>query len=202
MATHSSILAQTILWWRRLMGCCPQGRTDTDRTLVTQHAYMHWRRKWQPTPVFLPGESQGQRSLVGCHLWGCTGSDTTEETQQQQQQLHNSMDCPTEQPIRFLCPWDFLGKNTGVGFHFLLQGIFPIQGLNPCLLHLLHWQADSLPLSHLRSPLLYIQWLKITQMHYFTVLIKSSKTKVSAECDPTVCFWGESFSLPFPVSRG
>ena len=31
---------------------------------------MHWRRKWQPTPVFLPGESQGQRSLVGCHLWG------------------------------------------------------------------------------------------------------------------------------------
>ena len=33
---------------------------------------MHWRRKWQPTPVFLPGESQGRRSLVGCHLWGRT----------------------------------------------------------------------------------------------------------------------------------
>ena len=33
---------------------------------------MHWRRKWQPTPVFLPGESQGPGSLVGCHLWGCT----------------------------------------------------------------------------------------------------------------------------------
>ena len=33
---------------------------------------MHWRRKWQPTPVFLPGESQGQGSLVGCHLWDCT----------------------------------------------------------------------------------------------------------------------------------
>ena len=39
---------------------------------------MHWRRKWQPTPVFLPGESQGQRSLVGCRLWGCTESDTTD----------------------------------------------------------------------------------------------------------------------------
>ena len=39
---------------------------------------MHWRRKWQPTPVFLPGESQGQGSLVGCHLWGHTESDTTE----------------------------------------------------------------------------------------------------------------------------
>ena len=39
---------------------------------------MHWRRKWQPTPVFLPGEFQGWGSLVGCHLWGRTESDTTE----------------------------------------------------------------------------------------------------------------------------
>ena len=49
---------------------------------------MHWRKKWQPTPVFLPGESQGWGSLVGCHLWGHTESDTTEATQQQQQQTH------------------------------------------------------------------------------------------------------------------
>ena len=48
---------------------------------------MHWRRKWQPTPVFLPGESQGQGSLVGCRLWGCTELDTTEATQQQQQRF-------------------------------------------------------------------------------------------------------------------
>ena len=41
---------------------------------------MHWRRKWQPTPVFLPGESQGRGRLVGCCLWGCTESDTTEAT--------------------------------------------------------------------------------------------------------------------------
>ena len=40
----------------------------------------HWRRKWQPTLVFLPGESQGLRSLVGCRLWGHTESDTTEAT--------------------------------------------------------------------------------------------------------------------------
>ena len=40
----------------------------------------HWRRKWQPTPVFLPGESQGRGSLVGCGLWGHTESDTTEVT--------------------------------------------------------------------------------------------------------------------------
>ena len=47
---------------------------------------MHGRRKWQPAPVFLPGESQGRGSLVGCRLWGRTESDTTEVTQQQQQQ--------------------------------------------------------------------------------------------------------------------
>ena len=42
--------------------------------------FMHWGRKWQPTPVFLPGESQGRQSLVGCRLWGYTESDTTEVT--------------------------------------------------------------------------------------------------------------------------
>ena len=46
---------------------------------------MHWRKKWQPTPVFLPGGSQGWGSLVGCRLWGRTESDTTEAMQQQQQ---------------------------------------------------------------------------------------------------------------------
>jgi len=50
---------------------------------------MHWRRKWQPTPVFLPGESQGWGRLVGCRLWGRTESDTTEATLQQQQQAEN-----------------------------------------------------------------------------------------------------------------
>ena len=40
----------------------------------------HWRRKWQPTPVFLPGESQGRGSLVGCCLWGHTELDTAEVT--------------------------------------------------------------------------------------------------------------------------
>ena len=53
------------------------------------------------------------------------------------------------QLTRFLFPWDFPGKNTAVGRHFLLQGIFPTQGLN---LHLLQWQVDSLPLSHLVCP--------------------------------------------------
>ena len=48
---------------------------------------------------------------------------------------------------RLLCPWDSLGKNTGVGSHALLQASFPTQGSNPHLLHLLHWQVGSLPLA-------------------------------------------------------
>ena len=57
----------------------------------------------------------------------------------------------TVQPAMLLCPWDSPGKNTGVGYHFLLQGIFPTQGSNQSLLYFLHWQADSLPLSQLRA---------------------------------------------------
>ena len=49
------------------------------KTILMGH---RWRRKWHPTPVFLPGESQGWRSLVGCRLWGRTESDMTEAPQQ------------------------------------------------------------------------------------------------------------------------
>ena len=49
-------------------------------TSLSVFTFMRWRRKWQPTPVFLPGESQGWRSLVGCRLWGHTESDMTEVT--------------------------------------------------------------------------------------------------------------------------
>ena len=52
---------------------------------------------------------------------------------------------------RLFCPWNCPGNNTGVGCHSLLQGIFPAQGSNPCLLH---WQVDSSPLTLLGSPLL------------------------------------------------
>ena len=64
--------------------CNPLSRKESDMTerlhFLSLFTFMHWRRKWQPTPVFLPGESQGQGSLVGCHLWGRTESDTTEAT--------------------------------------------------------------------------------------------------------------------------
>ena len=54
-------------------------------------------------------------------------------------------DPPQVQHASLLCPWGFPGKNTGVGCYSFLQGILLDQGLNP---YLLHWQADSLPLSH------------------------------------------------------
>ena len=56
---------------------------------------------------------------------------------------------PHGQPKWLLCPWSFPGRNTRVGCYFLLWGIFPIQGSNSHLFHLLYWQVDSLPLCHL-----------------------------------------------------
>ena len=51
-----------------------------EKALLLVSIHIAWRRKWQPTPVFLPGESQGRGSLVGFRLWGCTESDTTGAT--------------------------------------------------------------------------------------------------------------------------
>ena len=70
----------------------------------------------------------------------------------------HAQSCPTLcdpdglQPAKLLCPWDFPGKNSGAGCHFLFQEILSIQRLYPHLLCPMHWQADSLPLSHLGSP--------------------------------------------------
>ena len=63
-------------WWTAVHGVA-KSRT-TQQLHFSLLTFMHCRRKWQPTPVFLPGESQGQGSLVGCRLWGRTESDTTE----------------------------------------------------------------------------------------------------------------------------
>ena len=90
MAPHSSTPAWKIPWTEE------PGRLQSMGSLRVRHdcatslplfTFMHWRRKWQPTPVFLPGESQG---WVGC-LWGRTESDTTEATLQQQQQHSDSV---------------------------------------------------------------------------------------------------------------
>ena len=61
-------------WWAAVHGVAKS------KTRLSVFTFLHWRRKWQPTPVFLPGESQGRGSLVGCCLWGHTELDTTEAT--------------------------------------------------------------------------------------------------------------------------
>ena len=67
--------------------------------------------------------------------------------------MSNSLQPHGLYPARLLCSWDSQGKNTGVGCRALLQGIFPTQGSNSCLLCLLHWQACSLPLAPPGKPL-------------------------------------------------
>ena len=81
MAPHSSTTAWKIPWTEEpcRLQSMGSGRVGHDwATSLSLFTFMHWRRKWQPTPVFLPGESQGWGSLVGCRLWGRTESDTTE----------------------------------------------------------------------------------------------------------------------------
>ena len=83
MATRSSTLAWQIPWTKkpgRLQSMGSLGVGHDWETSLSLFTFMHWRRKWQPTPVFLPGESQGQGNLVGCRLWGRTELDTTEAT--------------------------------------------------------------------------------------------------------------------------
>ena len=83
MAPHSSTLAWKIPWMEEPGGLQSMGLLRVGHAWATSlslFTFMHWRRKWQPTPVFLPGESQGPGSLLGCRLWGHTELDTTEVT--------------------------------------------------------------------------------------------------------------------------
>ena len=109
MAPHCSILAWKIPWTEepgklQSMGLLRVGLNYA--TSLSLFTFMHWRRKWQPTPVFLPGESQGRGSLVGCHLWGHTGSDRTEATQQQQHRIYVNAVLSLHPTLSFstLCP--------------------------------------------------------------------------------------------------
>ena len=88
MAPHSTTLAWKIPWTEepgRLQSMGLLRVWHNWATSLSLFTFMHWRRKWQPIPVLLPGESQGRGNLVGCRLWGHTELDTTEVTWQQQQ---------------------------------------------------------------------------------------------------------------------
>ena len=83
----TKVLGTTLAW--KIPWMEEPGRLQSIRSQRVRHdwapslslfTFMHWRRNWQPTPVFLPGESQGRGSLVGCRLWGRTELDTTDAT--------------------------------------------------------------------------------------------------------------------------
>ena len=107
MAPHSSTLAWKIPRTEEPGGLQSTGslRVRHDwATSLSLFTFMHWRRQWYPTPVFLPGESQGRRSLVGCRLCG--------RTQQQQQSLScvRFFMTPWTVAPRLLCPRDFQAR--------------------------------------------------------------------------------------------
>ena len=84
-------------------------------------------------------------------------------------------------------PWDFPGNNTGVGCHFLLQGIFPTQGSNPSLLH---WQVDSLQLSHQGSPHISVNIYFFLYFDYFTLYDNSKFIHITYNWFNFILFYG------------
>ena len=104
MATHSSTLAWKIPWTEepgRLQSVGSLRVGDDWMTSLSLFTFIHWRRKWQPTPVFLPGKSHGRRSLVGCSSWCRKESGTTEWLY-----FHFSLSCIGEgngNPLQYSC---------------------------------------------------------------------------------------------------
>ena len=118
MAPHSSTLAWKTPWTEEPGGLQSMGslRVGHDwATSLSLFTFMHWRRKWHPTPVFLPGESQGWGSLVGCRLWGHTESDTTED-------LAVAAYFQSEYPSQQLCP-------AALGYAFLVFTSSPTKAM-------------------------------------------------------------------------
>ena len=145
MATHSSILAWRIPWTEE-----PDGLQSMGLQKV-RHNLAHMQDKF--LEVKIKGyDPSCYQLLPNCFLKGFIPihPDLFDFSPMHACSVESEfLHLHSLKPDRLLCPWDYPGKNTGVGCHFLLQGIFPTQGSNPCLLH---WQADSLPLSHLESP--------------------------------------------------
>ena len=122
MAPHSSTLAWKIPWTEepgrlQSMGSLRVGHDWA--TSLSLFTFMHWRRKWQPTPVFLPGKSEGWRTPVGCRLWGRTESDTAEVTYREKLR-HAKLCAKSLQSCPTLCdPMEF--SPTGSSVHGILQ---------------------------------------------------------------------------------
>ena len=132
--------------------------TSGDSFEIAHSSILAWKTPWTEELGRL--QSTGSQSQTGLSMQSHTLAALLPSSGQKSGMQLNILQCPgcshsvsrvwplqphKLQPTRLHCPWYLLGKNTGVSCHFHLQGIFPTQGSNP---HLLHWQADSLPLSY------------------------------------------------------
>ena len=156
-------------------------------------------------PIFLPGEilwteEPGRLPSMGSqrigHDWAQHSMDLN-AINIQWLRLHTpSAGGHGLQPTRLLCPWDFPGKNTGVGYYFLPQGIFLTRGLNPSFLCFLHWQADSLPLPYLGSP-----WT-VSNICFSTPEVRDRSDKVNITSSFHVASVSPLDTVDLPVLKG
>ena len=117
------------------MGYSPWGHKEFDMTeqLLSLSFYSSfWRRKWQPTPVFLPRESYGQRGLVGYSLWGRKESDTTKQLTHTQHVEYLQMPdftCDPRQSVKEICSYPCVLAAIGIIFSFLSkkQGLLKVK---------------------------------------------------------------------------
>ena len=161
--------------------------------------------------TLLAGKSHRQRNLAGYSPWGCrvrlrTYTFAFVEICAKETMTNKAKMCSVTQscltllpfglePSKLLCPWDFPGKNTGVGCHFFLQGIFLTQGWN---WHLLHWQGNSLPLSHLGNNIMGNNIMLLIHSVMFDSLQPHGLQHTRPPCplpSPGVC------SNSYPLSR-
>ena len=142
MAPHSSTLAWKIPWTEepgrlQSMGSLRVGHDWA--TSLSLFSFMHWRRKWQPAPVFLPGESQGRGSLVGCRLWG-------------RRVGHDWSDAAAAAPACLLSRWCHPTISSSVAPFSSCSQAFPASGSFP-MSQLFTWGGPSIGASALASVL-------------------------------------------------
>ena len=133
-------------WWAAVYGVA-QSRTRLKQLSSSSSSTLIYR-------IFLQDSSRSPLKYISStvkmdNIWGCADLGENESCDGSYVIMHACMlNCFSRvcllETLGLLCPWDSPGKNTWVGCHALLQGIFQIQGSNPCLLCLLHWQACTL----------------------------------------------------------
>ena len=202
MAPHSSILAWKIPWTEepgrlQSMGSLRVGHDwATSFSLFT---FMHWRRKWQPTPVFLPGESQGRGSLVGCRLWGRrVGHDCSDAAVAKS--LHGDCSCETKRRLllgrEVMTNLDSILKSRGIilstKVHLIKAMVFPVvmYGCESWAIKKAeHWRIDAFERWH---------WRRLLRV---PCSARRSNQAIPKEISPEICLPNHLQVPLIPISR-